>query len=206
MRSSRRQLLTLALTLPTIAGGLASGCTRGGGKKIVVRFWNGFTGPDGRTMLRMVQHFNANNPDVEVLMQRMDWATYYNKLFVSGLGGRAPEVFVLQTHSVPRFARANFVRGVDDLSGRPGDLAVKISTPMSRKPFISGRSIMGFRSISGRSACTTIAKSCATMVLWILRETPSRRRTAIVSWMRQQESPRLVFGINRSVGVCLHEF
>ena len=64
---------------------------------------------------RMVQRFNAANPDVQVVMQRMDWATYYNKLFVAGLGGgRAPEVFVLQTHSIPRFAQASFVRPVDD--------------------------------------------------------------------------------------------
>lgn len=67
-------------------------------------------------MLRMVQRFNAANPDIQVIMQRMDWATYYNKLFVAGLGGRAPEVFILQTHSVPRFAQASFVRPVDDLT------------------------------------------------------------------------------------------
>src|SRR5207248_1086351 len=41
---------------------------------------------------------------------------YYNKLFVAGLGDRAPEVFILQTHSIPRFALAGFVRPVDDLA------------------------------------------------------------------------------------------
>lgn len=75
-------------------------------------------------MLRLVQRFNAANPDVQVVMQRMDWATYYNKLFVAGLGGRAPEVFVLQTHSIARFARANFVRSVDDLVAQSGAIAV----------------------------------------------------------------------------------
>jgi multiple sugar transport system substrate-binding protein len=65
-------------------------------------FWNGFTGPDGRTMLALVRRFNEENPDVQVTMQRMAWATYYNKLFV-GLGGRAPEISVLQSDAFARF-------------------------------------------------------------------------------------------------------
>ena len=87
---------------------------------VTIRFWNGFTGPDGRTMLRLVQRFNRENPDVQVIMQRMDWGTYYNKLFVAGLGGRAPEVFVAHTDSLARFTRAGFVRPVDDLLGAGG--------------------------------------------------------------------------------------
>lgn len=101
-------------------------CGRGDGPAageapVVLRFWNGFTGPDGRTMLRLVQQFNRENPGVRVLMQRMDWGTYYNKLFVAGLGGRAPEVFVVHTDSLRRFVGAGLVRPVDDLVG-PGQI------------------------------------------------------------------------------------
>ena len=120
----RTFLRNLAAPAIAAAGALASGCTGGSGRKTIVRYWNGFTGPDGRTMLRIVQRFNAANPDVQVVMQRMDWATYYNKLFVAGLGGRAPELFVLQTHSVPRFAQASFVRPVDDLASRGRDIDI----------------------------------------------------------------------------------
>lgn len=79
-------------------------------------------------MLKIVKRFNEENPDVEVMMQRMDWATYYNKLFVAGLGGRAPEVFVVHTANIERFMQADFVRPVDDLVNGPngidtGDLA-----------------------------------------------------------------------------------
>ena len=99
-----------------------SGCRSERSRVVTLRYWNGFTGPDGRTMLRLVKRFNEENPDVNVLMQRMDWATYYNKLFVAGLGARAPELFVLQTHAIPRFAKAGFVRAVDDLAAQPGSL------------------------------------------------------------------------------------
>ena len=84
-------------------------------RKVVIRFWNGFTGPDGRTILRLIKRFNRENPDVQVLMQRMDWGIYYNKLFVAGLGGRAPEVFIVHAGSIERFIQAQFVRAVDDL-------------------------------------------------------------------------------------------
>ena len=67
-------------------------------------------------MLRMVKRFNAANPDVNVLMQRADWATLYNKLFVAGLGNRAPELFVVHTSALVRFAQAKFIAPIDDLA------------------------------------------------------------------------------------------
>ncbi|MCC5833860.1 MAG: ABC transporter substrate-binding protein [Opitutales bacterium] len=104
-----KRLFLLALTAAMVGIGL-SGCGRGGQDQVTIRFWNGFTGPDGRTMLAMVRKFNEENPDVRVVMQRMAWNTYYNKLFVAGLGGRAPELFVLQTDAFTRFQRADFIQ------------------------------------------------------------------------------------------------
>lgn len=94
---------------------LLVGCELGPSRKITVRFWNGFTGPDGRTMLKIVKRFNRENPDIRVLMQRMDWGTYYNKLFVAGIGNRAPEVFIIHAGNIERFMQANFIRTIDDL-------------------------------------------------------------------------------------------
>ncbi|HEX8522811.1 MAG TPA: ABC transporter substrate-binding protein [Tepidisphaeraceae bacterium] len=99
---------------------LTTACDRSGDGlvgKTTIRFWNGFTGPDGRTMLQIVKRFNDANPDLNVIMQRMEWGTYYNKLFVAGLSGRAPEVFVSHSYALRRFMGAGFVRPVDDLIG-----------------------------------------------------------------------------------------
>ena len=68
-------------------------------------------------MLHMVRRFNEQNPDVTVLMQRMAWGTFYNKLFVGGLGGRAPEVFVIHTRALLRFARAGFAAPLETVLG-----------------------------------------------------------------------------------------
>ncbi|HZT44117.1 MAG TPA: ABC transporter substrate-binding protein [Chthonomonadaceae bacterium] len=118
MSISRRAFLT-GLALPAL---LAPGCGRNGTRQTTLRFWNGFTGPDGRTMLHIVKRFNAENPDVNVLMQRTDWATYYKKLFVAGLYQRAPEVFVIHASNILRFAQARFLRPVDDLISGPNGL------------------------------------------------------------------------------------
>lgn len=99
------------------------GCDRDGasGGGVTLRFWNMFSGPDGRTMLGLVRKFNAQHPDVNVVMQRMHWSTYYNKLFVAGLGGRAPELFITHRYALRRFVGAGFVRKADDMFGPGAD-------------------------------------------------------------------------------------
>jgi len=107
-------LLALATVL---LGAMRTDCTAvaAGPKKIELSFWNGFTGPDGRTMLQLIRRFNEANPDVQVSMQRMDWATYYNKLMVAAADGRGPETFVIHASTLPRMTRAGFVADVTGL-------------------------------------------------------------------------------------------
>ena len=66
-------------------------------------------------MLKLVKQFNQENADVRVIMQRMHWGTYYNKLFVAGIGGRAPDVFISHRWALQRFVGAGFVRASDDM-------------------------------------------------------------------------------------------
>src|SRR3954469_15881029 len=107
--------LSIAL-LALVAGSCdraASGAADG--SPVTLHFWNPFTGPDGRTMLAIVKRFNDTHPGIHILMQRMEAGTYYNKLFVAGLGHRAPQVFIVHTDSIGRFTRANLLRPMDDL-------------------------------------------------------------------------------------------
>ncbi len=108
-------LLGLA-ALVVLAGGLRfflSGGAAATGKTRIA-FWNGFTGPDGIVMLKIIENFNRQNPDVEVVMQRIPWATYYNKLTVAGSDGRGPEIFVVHADALARIRRAGFVEDVTD--------------------------------------------------------------------------------------------
>lgn len=128
MCGNRRYFPVLSLFALVTAVGIllvTPGCGGGGKERVItIRFWNGFTGPDGRTMLALVKRFNEENPDVRVVMQRMGWDLYYNKLFVAGLGGRAPDVFVVHSDVLTRFHGAGFLRPVDDLLEGEGGLDV----------------------------------------------------------------------------------
>ncbi len=91
------------------------GCSQKPFRSTPLRFWNGFTGPDGRNILSLVRKFNESHTGPDVLMQRMDWGTYYSKLFVAGLGGRAPDIFVIHADAMVRFQAAGFLKPIDDV-------------------------------------------------------------------------------------------
>ena len=92
-------------------------------KKVELSFWNGWTGPDGRAMLEVIRQFSKENPDVSVSMQRMDWATYYNKLMVAEVDGRGPEIFVIHASTLPRIIRAGFIQDLSVLYDGPNGIS-----------------------------------------------------------------------------------
>lgn len=83
-----------------------------------LHWWNMFAGPDGGRTLALVRKFNAAHPETRVSMQRMDSGLYYNKLFVAGLAGRGPEIFVIHADVLPRFARAGLLENLSPLRAR----------------------------------------------------------------------------------------
>lgn len=117
-RISRREFARLSAAA-TVAAMVSSGCRELGSKAVHIRFWNGFTGPDGPAMLKIVRGFNASQNQVQVTMQRTEWGIYYNKLFVAGLGGRAPEVFAVHSDTLERFIWAKLLDPVDALFAGP---------------------------------------------------------------------------------------
>ena len=126
---TRRDALRGLFAAPLIGAAALSGCADpANAKTVTVRFWNGWTGPDGARALAIVRAFNAQNPDVEIHMQRIDWGTYYNKLFVAGIAGRAPELFILHTSNLRRFAEAGFLQTLDSLTQNypTGDLDASV--------------------------------------------------------------------------------
>ena len=97
-----------ALALVAVLGGCAASKTSNGAAtapngKIVLNFWNGFTGPDGKAMEKMVGRFRKQNPNIEVRMQTIPWGTYYDKLTLALAYGGAPDVFVMHAGRLPEF-------------------------------------------------------------------------------------------------------
>ena len=120
----RRFSLWLLLCLALLGLPLLGGCghrasvsdsRRDGDGRIVLNYWNGFTGPDGKTMEAIVEQFQRDNPDIRVKMQLIPWGTYYNKLTLSLAYGGAPDVFICQANRMPEFASFGTLRPLGDL-------------------------------------------------------------------------------------------
>lgn len=124
-------LIAIVALLTLVSGGCTRSRRDSGGPPgaIEIRFWNGFTGPDGQTMAALVRQFQVENPDVRVKMQIIPWGTYYDKLTLSMAYGGAPDVFIMQVARFSEFASFHTLRPVADLeaSARPplaaGDFA-----------------------------------------------------------------------------------
>jgi len=120
MSKNRYVILLLIVMAFVVCGcGRNGESTRAAGPVDVV-FWNGFTGPDGTTMERIVRSFNHDHPNIRVKMQIIPWATYYDKLTLGLAYGGAPDVFILHVNRFPEYAYYNSLNCTDDLVAKGG--------------------------------------------------------------------------------------
>ncbi len=97
----------------------------------VINYWNGFTGPDGKTMEAMVRQFERDNPDVHVKMQLIPWAQYYEKLTLGIAFKQAPDLFICHANRLPEFARYGIFKRLDTLIGRLDGLNERDFLPLA---------------------------------------------------------------------------
>lgn len=112
---SRLVLLALAVCLLTACGCGRPDASHNNAVPIVLTFWNGFTGPDGTTMEKIVRKFNREHKDIRVKMQIIAWSTYYDKLTLGLAYGGAPDIFIVHANRFPEFANYGSLSCMDDL-------------------------------------------------------------------------------------------
>src|SRR5438445_9197669 len=115
MLRSRSTLPCLALLGLLFVGGCSRVTTANASGITEIKFWNGFTGPDGKTMERMVRQFQKENPDVRVRMQIIPWAQYYGKLTLGLAFHEGPDVFVCHGNHLAEFARYGVFKPLETL-------------------------------------------------------------------------------------------
>lgn len=112
---------TATLAVSALALGGCAGQGSGGGDddtnsdgKIVLDFWNGFTGPDGPALQQVVDDFNASQDEVEVKTNIMPWDTLYQKVLTSVAGSNGPDIIAMSASRIPQFADEGMFMPVDD--------------------------------------------------------------------------------------------
>ena len=100
---------TLAQDEPT-----ATPVVIGSGGNIQISFWNGLTGSDGVTLNDMLAEFAQENPDIQVTVEMIAWATLYQKLQTAFVAGTQPDVFLLHASEVPQYGSYGVLRDMSD--------------------------------------------------------------------------------------------
>ncbi|WP_299037573.1 sugar ABC transporter substrate-binding protein [uncultured Pseudokineococcus sp.] len=73
------------------------------------------------------EQFEADNPDVDVVIEQFGWDDYWDKLFTAFVSNSAPDVFVDHTSRYADYATRGLLQPLDDLVERDGvDLSVYV--------------------------------------------------------------------------------
>ncbi len=100
-----------AAWLVAAAACLATGCGRGGGGPVTLRFWA--MGREGEVVQELVRDFERANPDVRVDVQQIPWSAAHEKLLTGYVGRATPDVAQLGNTWVPEFAALRALAPLD---------------------------------------------------------------------------------------------
>ena len=114
MRMSRSFLFSLVFVM-----GLAAAVSASAGPKVVLTFWNGFTGGDRPSYEALVKEFNETHPDIEVQMDIQPWDTLGQKLPAALATGQGPDLSTpdYNVGTIWQYASSGLIAPLDDLYG-----------------------------------------------------------------------------------------
>ncbi|GAA3777980.1 ABC transporter substrate-binding protein [Microbacterium kribbense] len=113
----------VALALTGCAGqgsGKDGGGTDASGK-VSLEFWNGFTGPDGPALQKVIADFNKSQDKVTVKANIMPWDTLYQKVLTAVAGNSGPDIIAMSASRMPQFSAQGMFAPVDDYYSDPAN-------------------------------------------------------------------------------------
>ena len=86
------------------------GAGQQGGQKVVLTFWNGFTGPDRPAVEGLVKQFNDTHLNIEVQMDISPWDTLLQKLPGALSTGQGPDLMGVSFSYMPQYAQSGYLK------------------------------------------------------------------------------------------------
>lgn len=74
-----------------------------------LEYWTPFSGGDNQFMTEMVNRFNVENPDIEVVQVNSRLDDYYSRLRTAIMSGSAPDLAILHQTSLPQFVQNGYI-------------------------------------------------------------------------------------------------
>jgi multiple sugar transport system substrate-binding protein len=126
--------LGLAVAACSSSGAPASSSSSG---HITLTYWNGFTGPDGPTVVKLVNEFNKTHPNITIKMSIMPWDVFYEKLLPALASGNGPNIEAMDTQDLPQYASKGVFLSLDSYYHSSSD------TPYLAKGAVEGTIVDG---------------------------------------------------------------
>ena len=122
------------------AGYIAFGPRGGAGARVpsgrlVLDYWEKWTGHEGRAMERVVEEFNQSQDKLWV--RYLVTGTIHQKALIAIAGGVVPDIIGLNAYNVPTYAKAGAVVALDELA-RPHGLKLDDYAPGMRSVMTFG--------------------------------------------------------------------
>jgi multiple sugar transport system substrate-binding protein len=127
----------LALGLAVAACSSAGGSTSSSSGHITLTYWNGFTGPDGPTVTKLVNEFNSTHKNITIKMSIMPWDVFYEKLLPALAAGDGPNIEAMDTQELPQYAAKHVFLSLDSYYKSSSD------TPYLAKGAVEGTIVDG---------------------------------------------------------------
>ena len=135
--------------------------------RVVLRYWEKWTGLEGEAVQRVVDRFNESQDRVWV--QRVPVADPMSKAMVAVGGGDPPDVLGMFSYNVAQFAEARAAMSLDEFASRPGAI-----DPSIYKPAVARMLSHQGRQWAGVNTCYTLALYCNRAILASAGADPSR--------------------------------
>ncbi|URN92919.1 MAG: ABC transporter substrate-binding protein [Candidatus Pristimantibacillus lignocellulolyticus] len=81
---------------------------------IQLEFWTPFSGGDNRFMTQLVNLFNEENSQIQVIQVNSRLDDYYSRLRTTILSGNAPDVAILHQTSLPQFVQNGYIENLEE--------------------------------------------------------------------------------------------
>lgn len=90
------------------------------GPRVHLEYWNGFTGGDGPSMRKLVADFNASQDAINVRMNVVQWAQYYQRVVAAVHAGKGPDIGVMHVEQLATQASRQTISPIDEIVGELG--------------------------------------------------------------------------------------
>jgi multiple sugar transport system substrate-binding protein len=87
---------------------------------VVINFWHGLTGPDGKYLTAMADQFNKEQGAIHVNASVYPWDVFFDKWVAAAAAGNPPDLVTYHINEMPQYQEKGILVALDDLVTQAG--------------------------------------------------------------------------------------